>query len=40
MHEGDNPSFFRWIYKIYFFLDSAIHIRIFKEVPRYLATGL
>ena len=31
---------FRWIYEIYFFLDSLIHIRIFKQVPKYLATGL
>jgi hypothetical protein len=31
---------FRWIYRIYFFLDSLIHIRIFKQVPKYLATGL
>jgi hypothetical protein len=23
-----------------FFLDSIIHIRIFKQVPKYLATGL
>jgi hypothetical protein len=28
---GDNPSFLRWICKIYFFLDSAIHIRILNE---------
>jgi hypothetical protein len=26
--------------KIYFFLDSSIHIRISKQVPKYLATGL
>jgi hypothetical protein len=26
--------------KVYFFLDSIIHIRIFKQVPKYLATGL
>jgi hypothetical protein len=30
----------RWIYKIYFFLDSSIHIRILKQAPKYLATGL
>jgi hypothetical protein len=35
MHEGDNQ-----IYKIYFVLDSLIHIRIFKQVPKYLTTGL
>ena len=27
-------------FKFYFFLDSIIHIRIFKQVPKYLATGL
>jgi hypothetical protein len=25
---------------MYFFLDNIIHIRIFKKVPKYLATGL
>ena len=30
----------RWIYEIYFLLDSFIHIRIFKQIPKYLATGL
>jgi hypothetical protein len=29
-----------WIYKIYFFLDSSIHIRILKQLPKYLATEL
>jgi hypothetical protein len=38
MPEGDNISF--WIYKIYFFLDSSIDIRISKWVLQYLATGL
>jgi hypothetical protein len=31
MHEGDNPLF-----KIYLFLDSSIHIRIFQQVPKVL----
>jgi hypothetical protein len=26
--------------KKYFFLDSSIHIRILKQVPKYLSTGL
>ena len=30
----------KWIYEIYFLLDSFIHIRIFKQIPKYLATGL
>ena len=30
----------RWIYEIYFLLDSFIYIRIFKQIPKYLATGL
>jgi hypothetical protein len=29
---------FEFDYKIYFFVDSRIHI--FKQVPKYLATGL
>ena len=37
MHEGDNPSF---LDEIYFLLDSCIHIRIFKQILKYLATGL
>jgi hypothetical protein len=32
MPEGNNPSFY--------VLDSSIHIRILKQVPKYLATGL
>jgi hypothetical protein len=28
------------MYKIYFFLDSFIHFRIFKQVPKYSVTGL
>jgi hypothetical protein len=35
MPKRDNP-----IYKIYFFLDSSIHIQILKQVSKYLATGL
>jgi hypothetical protein len=31
MPEGDNPSFWN---------DRSIHIRIWKQVPKYLATGL
>ena len=30
----------RRIYEIYFLFDSFIHIRIFKQIPKYLATGL
>ena len=30
----------RWIYEIYLLLDSFIHIRIYKQIPKYLATGL
>ena len=37
MHEGDNPSF---LDEFYFLLDSFIHIRISKQIPKYLATGL
>jgi hypothetical protein len=40
MPEGGNPSFWDEFTKFYFFLDSSIHIRIFKQVPKYLATGL
>jgi hypothetical protein len=42
MYEGDNPSFLDEFIKICFFLDSSIHIHIFKQVPKYmyLATGL
>jgi hypothetical protein len=40
MAEGENPSFWDEFTKIYFFLDNSIHIRILKQVPRYLATGL
>jgi hypothetical protein len=40
MHEGDNPSFWDEYMKFYFFLDRIIHIRIIKQVPKYLATRL
>ena len=42
MHEGDNPSFLDEFMKFYFLLDtcSFIHIRIFQQIPKYLATGL
>jgi hypothetical protein len=45
MHEGDNPSFGDEFtkspsYFFLFFFDSSIHIRILKQVPKYLATGL
>jgi hypothetical protein len=40
MPEGDKPSFWDEIDKIYFFLDSLIHIRILKQEPKYLATEL
>jgi hypothetical protein len=29
-----------WIYNIYFLLVSSNYIRILKQVPKYLATGL
>jgi hypothetical protein len=37
MHEGDNPSFWDKFIEFTFFLDSFIHIRIFKRVPKYLS---
>jgi hypothetical protein len=40
MPEGDNPSFCDEFVKFTFFLDSSIHIRILKQVSKYLATGL
>jgi hypothetical protein len=40
MPEGDNPSFWDEFIKFTFFVHSWIHIRIFKQVPKYLATGL
>jgi hypothetical protein len=40
MHEGDNLSFWDEFIKFTFFIDSCIYIRIFKQVPKYLATGL
>ena len=40
MHEGDNPSFLNEFMKFYFIFDNCIHIRIFKQIPKYLATGL
>jgi hypothetical protein len=39
MHEGDNPSFRDEFIKLTFFA-RIIHFGIFKEVPKYLATGL
>ena len=39
MHEGDNPSFWDEFMK-FTFSYSFIHIRIFKHVPKYFATGL
>jgi hypothetical protein len=39
MPEGDNPSFGDEFIKFTFF-DSSIHIRILKQVPKHLATGL
>jgi hypothetical protein len=38
--EGDNPSFWDEFINFTFFLDSLIHSRILKQVPKYLATGL
>jgi hypothetical protein len=38
MRDGDNPSF--WEEFTNYFLDSSVHIRILKQVPKYLATGL
>jgi hypothetical protein len=35
MHKGDNPLFGN-----IFFLTVKIHIHIFKQVPKYLPTGL
>jgi hypothetical protein len=42
MHERDNPLFRDEFIKFAFLFDSSIHIRIFKQVPKYvyLATGL
>jgi hypothetical protein len=40
MPEGDNPSFCDELWNLLFSLDSSIHIRILKQVPKYLATGL
>jgi hypothetical protein len=34
---SDKNRFEMNVYKIYFFLDSSIHIRILKQVPKYLA---
>jgi hypothetical protein len=31
---------FKWLYQLYFFLDSFIHLRILNQVPNYFATGL
>jgi hypothetical protein len=39
MHKGDN-RFEMNLKKFTFFLDSSIHIRIIKQVPKYLATWL
>jgi hypothetical protein len=40
MYEGHNPSFSKWNYNIYIFLNSSILIRILKQVPKYFATEL
>jgi hypothetical protein len=40
MPEWDNHSFWDEFTKFTFFLDSSIHIRILKQVPKYIATGL
>jgi hypothetical protein len=40
MHEGDNASFRNEFIQFNVFLTVKIHIRIFKQVPKYLATGL
>jgi hypothetical protein len=40
MHEGDNPLFWDEFIRFTFCLDSSIHIRILKEVPKDLVTGL
>ena len=37
MHEGDNPLFLNEFMKFIFLLDNFIHIRIFKQIPKYLA---
>jgi hypothetical protein len=39
MHEGDDPSFWNEFMKFDFFLAEGF-IRILKQVPKYLATGL
>jgi hypothetical protein len=39
MPEGDNPSLLDEFTNLLFF-DSSIHIRILKQVPKYLATEL
>jgi hypothetical protein len=39
MPEEDNPSFGDEFMKFTFF-DSSIHVRILKQAPKYLATGL
>jgi hypothetical protein len=39
MHEGDKPSFLDEFINCAFF-DSSIHIRTFKEVPKYLLSYL
>jgi hypothetical protein len=39
-HEGDNPSFWDEFMKFIFFFDSFIYSRVFKQVPKYLATGM
>jgi hypothetical protein len=38
--EGDDPSFSDEFIKIFYFLDSSIQIPIFKQVLKYIATGL
>jgi hypothetical protein len=40
MHEGDNPSFRYEFINFVFFLTIFIFFGIFKQEPKYLATGL
>jgi hypothetical protein len=40
MHEGDNPSFRDEFIKFTFFLTVLFILVLFKQVPKYLATGL
>jgi hypothetical protein len=40
LHDGDNPLFWEEFIKFCYFLDCFFYIRIFKQAPKYLATGL